>query len=209
MDPAPRPLTEADLDREIQTALAVDPSPQFVARVRTEVGNQSIASSVPWGWAIAAACAVVVAIAVTTGVKPEVARLQPSPTQIVSPTEIAAGLKPSTTNEQAAAAEQATAERATVERASNEATADHHAAGVPALRPASTYTATLKEPARLEVVVDPENAQAFQQLIGSARERRFEASFDDNPPSTPWEIAELTGPPPIIIEPLEPPAANN
>ena len=80
---------------------------------------------------------------------------------------------------------------------------------MPALRPASANTATLKEPALPEVVVDPVNAQAFQQLIVSARERRFEASFDDNPLSTPWEIAELTGPPPIIIEPLDPPAANN
>ena len=39
----PSSMTDADLDREIQAALAVDPSPQFVARVRTEVANQPIA----------------------------------------------------------------------------------------------------------------------------------------------------------------------
>jgi hypothetical protein len=198
MDHGPQPLTDADLEREIQTALAVDPSPQFVARVRTEVLNQPIARMVSWGWAIAATCAVVVAISVSNGVRPGGVRLKQSPG------EIAAGLKPSTTT-----TERAATERAAAEGGANEATPDHHAAVAPALRPASANTATLKKPAIPEVVVDPEIAQALQQLIISARERRFEASFDDNPPSTPWEIAELTGPPPIIIEPLDPPAANN
>ena len=34
------PLTDSSLDREIQSALAVDPSPEFLARVRTRVASE-------------------------------------------------------------------------------------------------------------------------------------------------------------------------
>ena len=59
-----------------------------------------------------------------------------------------------------------------------------------------------------EVIVDPEDVRAFQQLITSTRERRFEATFDSTPPSTAWAMTELSVAP-IVIEPLEPSVANN
>ena len=47
-----------DIDREIQEALAVEPSPDFVARVRTRVASEPQAA--PWraGWILAASLAV-------------------------------------------------------------------------------------------------------------------------------------------------------
>ena len=35
-----RAMTDTAIDREIQAALAVDPSPQFVARVRTRIAAE-------------------------------------------------------------------------------------------------------------------------------------------------------------------------
>jgi hypothetical protein len=59
-----------------------------------------------------------------------------------------------------------------------------------------------------EVIVNPEEMRAFQQLVISTRERRFEASFDPTPSSTSWAMTELSIAP-IVIEPLEPSVADN
>ncbi len=58
-------LTDAALDRDLEAALAVDPPPEFVARVRTRVQRERDASWSPLQWGFAAAVGVlVVAIAV-------------------------------------------------------------------------------------------------------------------------------------------------
>jgi len=181
-------MRHEDFDRDIQAALAVDPSPQFVARVRTAIANQPVTGRFPSRWALASVSAFMVAIAIAGGLKQgEVARLKPRPT------EITAGLQPSTTNEG---------------QATNEPTANTREAVVPTLRSAGVKELVFKEPAMPEVLIAPEDTQAFQQLLISVSERRFEASFDENVPPTPWEMTELTVPP-ITIEPLETPAANN
>ena len=53
-------LTEAALDRDLEAALTVDPSPEFVARVRTSVQRERDAASSRWRWPIAAAVALCV-----------------------------------------------------------------------------------------------------------------------------------------------------
>jgi len=199
MDHRPEALTDVDLDREIQAALAVGPSPQFAARVGARVGAQPIAPTVPWGWAIAAGCAVVVAIFMSNEGRPGVARLEPStPTAVTQPEiSIANGVRTLPDTSKSAEVVNSGAISESGPRMSQ--------------MPITAGTAILpkRQPAVPEVIVDPGNVQALQQLIVSARERRFEASFDDNPQSIPWETVELTGPPPIIIEPLDPSAANN
>ena len=42
-----KPLTQDDIDRELQQLLTVEPSPNFVAQVRTAVANQPVPSRVP------------------------------------------------------------------------------------------------------------------------------------------------------------------
>jgi hypothetical protein len=55
-------LNDDALDRELERALAVDPSPEFVARVRTRIANEPARSPwrASWMFAVSAAAAVVV-----------------------------------------------------------------------------------------------------------------------------------------------------
>jgi hypothetical protein len=58
------PLTDADLDRELTAALAVEPSPEFLARVRMRIGQEPEPSSWRPSWALATAAVFAVAIGV-------------------------------------------------------------------------------------------------------------------------------------------------
>jgi len=57
------PLSDADLDRELTALFAVDPSPEFLARIRLRIGRETAPSgwSRTWVFAIASACAMVIA----------------------------------------------------------------------------------------------------------------------------------------------------
>ena len=57
-------VTDAMLEREIERALAVDPSPEFVARVRTRIASEPAPSAWRFSWTLlAAASAAIVMIA--------------------------------------------------------------------------------------------------------------------------------------------------
>jgi hypothetical protein len=58
MDGRKDTLTDAALDREIESLLAVDPSPEFVACIRARVADQPVASG--WRWQLPMAAAVAV-----------------------------------------------------------------------------------------------------------------------------------------------------
>jgi hypothetical protein len=61
-------LTDAALDRELESALAVDPSTEFVTRVRTRVQTERDVSWSPWQWGFAAAvAAIIVVVALVVG----------------------------------------------------------------------------------------------------------------------------------------------
>ena len=75
MDEHENPLNDETLDRELQRALGVGPSPEFEARVRMRVAGESMAA--PW-WSFrwryvagAAAIAAVAVLAVVSGVRPQ------------------------------------------------------------------------------------------------------------------------------------------
>jgi len=51
------------IDGEIRRALDVDPSPEFLARVRTRIAAEPSPSRWPWSWGVAAACAVAASFA--------------------------------------------------------------------------------------------------------------------------------------------------
>ena len=57
------PLSDADLDRELSALVAVDPSPEFLARVRLRIGRETAPSgwSRTWVFAIASSCAMAMA----------------------------------------------------------------------------------------------------------------------------------------------------
>ena len=53
-----------------------------------------------------------------------------------------------------------------------------------------------------EVLVADADKRAFDTFVRMLQERRFAATFEDAPVSTPWVVTELTVPP-ITIAPLE------
>jgi len=55
MDGRTDPLNDAALEREVEALLLVQPSPEFVARVRSRVADESMSSGWGWRWPIAAA----------------------------------------------------------------------------------------------------------------------------------------------------------
>ena len=60
------PLTDGEIDRALATALAVDPSPEFVARVRMRIASEPEPSDWRFSWVFAAgACTLAIAITVT------------------------------------------------------------------------------------------------------------------------------------------------
>jgi hypothetical protein len=78
-------VTDATLDRELQAVLGVDPSPEFVARVRTRIANEpSLAATWLGAWTIfgsAVAVAAIVLIAVV--VSRDTRRNAPSPPPVL------------------------------------------------------------------------------------------------------------------------------
>ncbi|HEY7185854.1 MAG TPA: hypothetical protein VH436_04860 [Vicinamibacterales bacterium] len=63
MDGRTDPLNDAAVDREIESLFEVDPSSDFVARVRSRVADESMSAGWGWRWPMAAA-ATTVAVAV-------------------------------------------------------------------------------------------------------------------------------------------------
>ena len=62
------PMNDAALERDIERALAVDPSPEFVARVRVRIAEEPALSSRRFGWLFAGVGAAAVAAAVVLAV---------------------------------------------------------------------------------------------------------------------------------------------
>jgi hypothetical protein len=62
MDGRTDPLNDAAVDREIESLFEVDPSSDFVARVRSRVADESMSAGWGWRWPIAA---IATAVAIT------------------------------------------------------------------------------------------------------------------------------------------------
>ena len=82
MDGRTDPLNDAALDQEIEALLAAEPSPDFVARVRSRVAEEPASRSRGWRWPIAAAAtavAMVVVVAVWPRSEPYLLPVQSAP----------------------------------------------------------------------------------------------------------------------------------
>jgi cytochrome c556 len=65
-DRSGEPLTDLDIDRALKTALAVEPSPAFLARVRMRIASEPEPSGWRLSWVFAGgACTIAIAVAVT------------------------------------------------------------------------------------------------------------------------------------------------
>ena len=140
-------MTDRALDRELQSILAVDPSPEFVARVRTRIASEPQRSAAWSMWMFAAAAAAVVAIAVVVsrGV----------------PREGAAASKP--------LASRVLTPMAFVVSDINRRPMLSHALPGPSPRAASLAATAMPQRAPDEILVDPREAAAIRALIRRVR----------------------------------------
>lgn len=162
---------DADIEREIRSTVAAVPSPEFLARVRTEIANRPVAQATPpWMWAIGLAC---LAIGVGTVVsrqsmvdsRESIVDSRRAPVE--SPQSPVDG-RPSIVDSRVAPVE---SRRPTVA----------------SQRPGRAARASQSvEPPMPEVLISPDDTRAFQQFVASVREGKFEVSFDEPmPPVTP------------------------
>jgi hypothetical protein len=183
-------MDDIEIDRTLRATLSENPSPEFVARVRTTLA-QAPRPSFVGGWlkpAAAIACATAVMIAVWL------------PREKVP---IQAGLKPGTTYVPSTTY-------------APHSTAVPPAA--PLVAPAFPPAQTNKRPARAraiapdpplpEVIIAAEDVEAVRQFVSGARDRRFVATFEDAPTPTAWVMNDLAIAP-ITVEPLDSTESHN
>jgi hypothetical protein len=172
-------MDDAGLQRELNDALAVSPSPDFVARVRMRIAEPQASPMVGWLVpAVVAVSAVVIALAVA---------LKPAPIEPARGVEFL--------------------ESRPISAVVRTPTMDIAPRRFPG---ASNIVQTIdSDPVEIpEVLIAADNRLGLMQLLDGVRERRFEATFDETPASTPWVMTELTVPP-LTSEPIETPTSNN
>jgi hypothetical protein len=184
------PVTDAALDREIQTALAEDPSPEFLARVRARIANEP-APSRPWlSWTLAAAAAIAAVIVMAMVLS------RPRETVPSSPAGVARGGNPVEPARPKEPGPQVIPTRGP---------------NAPAQQPAAVAQApadrlVANEP---EILIDSRESMALRRLITGTRDGSLDlsAALQTTIP-TAMELPAISDVVivPITIEPLAPPA---
>jgi hypothetical protein len=182
MDGRKDTLTDAALDREIESLLAVDPSPEFVARIRARVADQPVASG--WRWQLPMAAAVAVTAIVVAIVMWRPTATGPS---VVAPVQEAGLAHPAPPSLSAVAQAPKDSPRVAVRRDVE--------------RVARQRVATPAAP--LPEVLIPENEKrGFQLFLEELSDEKnaaviAEAASGRTTPGPPWlDVA------PVVIEPL-------
>lgn len=183
-------MNDEALEREIEAALGVDPSPEFLPRVRARIASERMQEgglwATSWRWAgVAVAVATVAVIAVWTLRDPSPA---PREARITPPSEVAApSIQP---------------ERPEPSRAASPVEA-RRAVSAPAIRMASSDPRPVAA-VQPEVLISADEAAALTQLFTAIGNRRIEASALPDlqsalKPPAPIEEIALD---PITISPL-------
>lgn len=173
-------MDDAELDRTLKAALSVSPSPEFAAKVRTAIARtEDPPLLVDWLKPIALGVSLA-AVALVIGYRPSPVEKFPSPTTLNS-RQLGAIVEP-----------------------------PHVASSTPpmAFSPFGSLKPATPQPKITEVIIAADSRHALMQLLESVHERRFEATFEETPPSTPWAMSELSVAP-LTIEPLNTPVSNN
>jgi hypothetical protein len=177
------PLTDASLDREIEAAVAVDPSPEFLARVRARVGSESI-QTLWWRrreWVVPATAVamVAIAVAVVTWLGPRPGAL-PEVTVTVTPLRDSVPIAPRVGAPERAS--RALATRPRFPRAVARVPPVSH--GLP------------------EVVVSDNEIKGFALLITSLRQREVSLPAAQDP-NVPVEVDEMPELFPVTVDSIE------
>jgi hypothetical protein len=171
-------LSDSAIDREIREALAVNPSPEFLARVRTRIANEPLRVRFPYVrlvGAVALSAFVTLAVGLSTSRRDNPTPSEPMTTEIPRPgTDIT--LDPAS--------------------AANAALDERGGHGSTKSRPHMT------KPESPVVLVSPDEMIAFRQLMAAVAERKFEVSLLVPAPMPHRDASIAITIPPINIEPL-------
>jgi hypothetical protein len=199
------------IDEEIREALDVDPSPEFLARVRTRIATEPAPFSWRWSWTIAAAgalaAAVIVAIALTPRVKPIVEPVRQAATAgAKGPALRQTGSVPSATELRP---DFSSRERRPVASPSERRPGPFGPGESIASRVARPKGPALQEAstASSEVLLDPAETRALHQLIAGVRDGRVDlaaAQKSASPASMDLDPVTDIVIAPITIEPIAP-----
>jgi hypothetical protein len=182
-------LTDAAIDRAIETAVAVEPPPEFLARVRSRLSSEPAPSWSPlrWGFSAAGAIAVVIALAFAVQ-RPE------RTTTAVTPSEQARPAVPDVA-------------QATITPTTATPTAPQQSAGrpAPAGRAATGSGRPLRAIREPEVIIAADEAAGFRRLISDVRFGRVDlALLPEHPTATvalqPRNEISIA---PITLDPLD------
>lgn len=171
------PLSDEALEREIEAALAVDPSPEFLARVRARVAAEDLDGGWNWRWAWAGAAVVAIAAVVlgfsierATPVDTENQHLVAAP-RTLPPLSVSEGPSPIVRD-------------------------------APAPVPVARRTRPLRPSARVtkpEVLISTDEAGALQRLFDALNKRRIEASVLPDLDTAARPLAPIDQ---IVLEPI-------
>ena len=166
------------IDEEIRDALKIEPSPDFLARVRTRIASEPAPSAWRWSWTVAAAGAMAIAVVIAAVVT------RPGPQRATGPDVVASrpALAPAFGPVEPAKEPGRPAETIVRHRASA------------ASRVARTV---MSDP---QILIDPRETRALRQLITGVRDGRIDltaAQHSTTPPT--MELPPLTD---IVIDPI-------
>lgn len=176
-------LNDPSLDREIESLLATEPSPEFLARVRARVAEEPTPNRWRASWMFAAATAVAAAI-VALIVWPS-SEVTPSSNLSVEPpgiVEAAPAIAPPPLPSPRPVPEQVRTVRAVAAAIERDRAID------------------IDLP---EVVLADNEVKTFASLVTRIRQSRFDVAIPASPnPDTPLEVKELPPVEPLEIEPI-------
>jgi hypothetical protein len=176
------------IDEEIREALDVDPSPEFLARVRTRIAAEPAPSAWRWSWGLAAGCAaaasIVLAILVSrTHEATPGAKVERVPNVVAAtPLRPAVGTLPDIGPRYGPLPS----------RAANANT---------------NGLAAQTAPSEPEILIDPREMRTLQALIEGVRDGRIDLTAAQNStPHAPVALEPVTDIviPPLVIEPIAP-----
>lgn len=193
------------IDEEIRAALEVDPSPEFVARVRTRIAREAAPSAWRWSWGVAIASALVASALLVVIVSRQHAR----PSTSVAGTAVAAGDNRPASDAPTLERNDSVPRSEGPGRHSKAVTRQGDAVARQARSLATDTDALAVRTARSEpeILIDPREASALRQLITGVRDGRIDLTAAQIIPSpAPAEVEPVAAIviAPITIEPIAP-----
>lgn len=181
-------VTDAALDREVASLLAVEPSPEFLAGVRARVAREPEPAAWRWSWLVATAGTVAMVI-VAVMVWPTRESAPPNSAHEPSP-QIAGAVESVTPRASSPALEPRRPEPRRTPRT----------AGAVTVAASQDRGIDIDLP---EVVIAENEVRTFASLVTSIRQSRFDVAVPVAPnPDTPLEIKELPSVELLEIEPI-------